>query len=234
MLKPAQILTRTLLFFVLFGLAYFFSDLATWGFTIGRLRTTRPLGPSSGVDPYLILKQKFYLKDQGGQSYVFISADEKYVLKFFKDMPRPWIPFKNYQNKKLGKLIRTINGYHLAFDRLRDETGLLYLHLSPTATPLPTILVDRLTIEHPIDLSSVYFVLQKRAAPVSAFTESTLAQVSELIQKRASCHIADHDPRLHANLGWVDGQLVFIDPGRFVEEANPSSELPKKFLERLP
>ncbi len=148
-------------------------------------------------------------------------------------MPRPWIPFKKYQRKKLGKLIRTINGYHLAFDRLKYETGLLYLHLSPTAAPLPTILVDRLHIEHPIDLSSVYFVLQKRATPVSEFSESTLAQVSELLQKRASCRIADHDPRLHANLGWVDGQIVFIDPGRFVEDANASSELPKKFLEHL-
>jgi hypothetical protein len=106
MLKPAQILTRAFLFIALFGLAYFFSDLATWGFTIARLRTSQPLGPSEGVEPYLILKQKFYLKDQGGQSYVFISADEKYVLKFFKDMPRPWIPLKNYQRKKLGKQTR--------------------------------------------------------------------------------------------------------------------------------
>jgi nitrogen fixation protein len=234
MLKPARILTRTLLFVTLFGLAYFFSDIATWGFTIARLRTTRPLGPSGGVDPYLILKQKFYLKDQGGQSYVFISSDEKYVLKFFKDMPRPWIPFNKYQKKKLGKLIRTINGYHLAFERLPQETGLLYLHFSPTSSPLPTILVDRLAIEHSIDLSSVYFVLQKRATPVDSFSESTLARVSDLLKKRASAHIADHDPRLQANLGWIDGQLVFIDPGRFVEDANASAELPKKFLERLP
>lgn len=234
MSKLAQILTRILLFFTLFGFAYFFSDLATWGFTIARLRTSKPLGPSGGAAPYLILKQKFYLKDQGGQSYVFISADEKYVLKFFKDMPRPWIPFKNYQRKKLGKLTRTINGYHLAFERLQQETGLIFLHLSPTKNPLPTTLVDRLNIEHSIDLSSVYFVLQKRATPISSFSESILAQISELLQKRAACHIADHDPRLYANLGWIDGKLVFIDPGRFVEDENASSELPQKFLEHLP
>ncbi len=232
MLKP--LLTRALLFFTLFGLAYFFTDQATWGFTVARLRTTQPLGPSRGVDPYLILKQKFYLKDQGGQSYVFISADEKYVLKFFKDMPRPWIPLQNYQKKKLGKLIRTMNGYQLAFDRLREETGLLYLHLSPTKTPLPTTLVDRLLIEHSIDLSSVYFVLQKRATPVSVFDESVLTQVSALLQKRASVNIADHDPRLQSNLGWIDGQIGFIDPGRFIEDAHASADLPKKFLEHLP
>jgi hypothetical protein len=232
MLKPA--INRALLFLTLFILAYFLTDQATWGFTVARLKTSQPLGPSLGVDPHLILQQKFYLKDQGGQSYVFISADEKYVLKFFKDMPRPWIPFKKYQKKKIGKLIRTINGYHLAFERLREETGLLYLHLSPTKPALPTTLVDRLSIEHSIDLSSVYFVLQKRATPVASFSESTLNQVSALLQKRASAHIADHDPRLHTNLGWIDGQLVFIDPGRFIEDAHASADLPRKFLEHLP
>jgi hypothetical protein len=231
MLKPAKIFTRTLLFFFIFALAYFLTDLATWGFTIARLRTAQPLGPSEGIDPYLYLRQKFYLKDQGGQSYVFISSDEKYVLKFFKDMPRPWIPFPNYQKKKLGKLKRTLHGYHLAFERLPQETGLLYLHLSPTLTPLPAILVDRLLIEHSVDLSSTYFVLQKRAAPLTK--KPALSQVSELLQKRASVHIADHDPRLHTNLGWIDNHLVFIDPGRFVEDQNASSELPRKFLEHF-
>lgn len=209
------------------------TDQATWGFTVARLKASQPLGPSLGVDPDIILQQKFYLKDQGGQSYVFISADEKYVLKFFKDMPRPWIPFKKYQKKKIGKLIRTINGYHLAFERLREETGILYLHLSPTKTCLATTLVDRLLIEHSIDLSSVYFILQKRATPVASFSESTLSQVCELLKKRASAHIADHDPRLQSNLGWIDGQLVFIDPGRFIEDAHASADLPTKFLEHL-
>jgi hypothetical protein len=234
MLKPAHILTRTLLFFALFGLAYFLTDLATWGFTVTRLRTSQPLGPSEGVDPYLYLQQKFYLKDQGGQSFVFISADGKYILKFFKDMPRPWVPFSGYQKKKLGKLKRTLTGYHLAFDRLRQETGLLYLHLSPTQAPLPTVLVDRLAIEHAIDLSSIYFILQKRATPLTDFSETTLSQISELLQKRASAHIADHDPRLHSNLGWIEDHPVFIDPGRFVEDMNASSDFPIKFLEYLP
>ena len=72
MLKPVRFLTKTFLFFALFGLAYFLSDLATWGFTLARLRTSYNLSlPSEGAEPYLYLKQKFYLKAQGGQSYVF-------------------------------------------------------------------------------------------------------------------------------------------------------------------
>jgi len=249
MLKPVRILTsapfqkflkwstRILLFIAVFGLAYFFSDLATWGFTIARLRTNQPLGPSVGLDPYLILKQKFIFEAQGGQSYVFISEDGNTVLKFFKEMPRPWIPFHNYQKKKLTKLLRTMNGYRLAFERLPQETGLLALHFSPTSIPLRTVLVDRLAIEHSVDLSSIYFVLQKRAAPFHAlagsFSDETLAKVSALLKKRASVHIADHDPRLQDNLGWIDGQLVFIDPGRFVDDTHASSDLPRKFLQCL-
>ncbi|HEX4840101.1 MAG TPA: hypothetical protein VFU89_06635 [Rhabdochlamydiaceae bacterium] len=237
MLKTAHYLNRLFLFITVFGLAYFFSDLATWGFTLARLRTKEPLGPSKGLDPYLILKQKFTLQGQGGQSYVFLSEDGNYVLKFFKEMPRPWIPrisFPQYHKKKLKKLLRTITGYHLAFERLPQETGLLTLHFSPTSSPLPTTLVDRLAIEHAVDLSSVCFVLQKRAAPIDSFSEATLAKVSDLLKKRASVHIADHDPRLYDNLGWIDGQLVFIDPGRFVDDTNATPDLPKKFLNHLP
>ena len=225
---------KTVLFFALFGLAYFLTDLATWGFTVARLRTSQPLGPSNGVDPYLYLQQKFYLKAQGGQSYVFISADGNTVLKFFKEMPRPWIPFANYQAKKLGKLKRTLNGYQLAFERLREESGLLYLHLSPTPAPLPVILVDRLHIEHAIDLSTTYFILQKKAAPLTDLSTEALSQISHLLQIRAAHHISDHDPRLQSNLGWCDGHLVFIDPGRFVEDAQASAEFPSKFLGQLP
>jgi hypothetical protein len=234
MLKLARILNRTFLLLAVFGLAYFFADLATWGFTIGRLHANQSLGPSIGLDPHLILKQKFTLQAQGGQSYVFVSEDGNIVLKFFKEMPRPWIPFSKYREKKLTKLLRTLSGYRLAFERLPQETGLLTLHFSPTPSPLPAILVDRLAIEHCVDLSSVYFVLQKRAAPLDSFSEETLAKVTTLLKKRACAHIADHDPRLHDNLGWIDGQLVFVDPGRFVDDPHATPDLPQKFLDHLP
>ncbi len=234
MLKPARCLLKSLTFFALFGLAYFLSDQATWGFTVARLKTSQDLGfISAGADPHLYLQQKFYLRDQGGQSYVFVSADENYVLKFFKDMPRPWLALASYQKKKLGKLKRTLNGYQLAFNHLREDTGLLSLHLSPTASPLLTTLVDRLGIEHAIDLSSTYFVLQRKAAPLPDFSAATVSQISRLVKKRASAHIADHDPRLQANLGWIDNRPIFIDPGRFVEDGSASPELPPKFLEFL-
>ncbi|MBS0649110.1 MAG: hypothetical protein JSS10_07815 [Verrucomicrobia bacterium] len=225
---------KFLLFVALFAAAYFLCDQATWGFTTARLPTTQDLGfspPQNDPPPYL--QQKFYLRDQGGQSYVFISEDGKYVLKFFKDMPRPWLRWPSYQKKKFGKLKRTLTGYQLAYDRLREETGLLYLHLSPSSSPLPALLIDRLHITHTLDLSSVYFVLQKRAEPLTS-PQNFLPQIQQLLQKRSSAQIADHDPRLHFNLGWIDHHLVFIDPGRFTHDPSATSELPAKFLEHLP
>jgi hypothetical protein len=238
MSKPPRFLIKGIVSLAVIGLAYYLSDLATlatWGFTIARLKTSHDLGfTPCGADPRPYLSQKFYLRDQGGQSYVFISADHQYILKFFKDMPRPWIPFSGYQQKKLGKLKRTLKGYDLAYHRLPKETGLISLHTALTSTPIPATLVDRLNIEHAVDLSSVYFILQKTADPLpKELGSESLLQIRQLLQRRASAQIADHDPRLHLNLGWVDGHPIFIDPGRFVEEANPSSDLPPKFLERL-
>lgn len=224
---------KFLLFLGCFALAYFLCDHATWGFTTARLQTTHDLGffPPQD-DPRPFLQQKFYLRDQGGQSYVFISEDGQYVLKFFKDMPRPWLPWPSYQKKKFGKLKRTLTGYQLAYDRLRHETGLLYLHLSPTSFTLPVVLIDRLHIAHTLDLSSVYFVLQKRAEPLTT-PQNFLPQIHRLLEKRSSAQIADHDPRLHSNLGWIDHHLVFIDPGRFTHDPRATSDLPAKFLDSI-
>ena len=202
--------------FAIFGAGYFLSEKATWGFTIARLSTAHDLGFQNHNDPTPYLQQRFFLQNQGGQSYVFFSEDGQYALKFFKEMPRPWLTKASYQQKKWGKLSRTLTGYQLAFDHLTEETALLSLHLKPTSTPLFATLVDRLHIEHTIDLSSVYFVIQKRVEPLT-FTQfqTHIQAIHTLLQKRDAAHIADHDPRLHSNIGWSDGHPVFIDPGRF-------------------
>lgn len=236
MLKNVQTVAKIGTCIAAFAAAYFISDLATWGFTFTRLQTSKNIGfTNQGIPPLSELNQKYFLKAQGGQSYVFFSEDGKYVLKFFKDMPRPLVLWPSYQQKKLSKLKRTLGGYNLAFTRLPAETGLVYLHLQPStaplATPLVTTLVDRLNIHHNVDLSSVYFVLQKKAEPLTSCPD--LAQVFELLSKRSAAHIADHDPRLYTNLGWIDGKLVFTDPGRFVEDPTAYAEIPEKFLEHF-
>lgn len=230
MSKPVRTLIKTSLFLLIFALTYHFCDKATWGFTTARLHTTQDLGLSNHTDPTPYLQQKFYLRDQGGQSYIFFSEDGTIVLKLFKDMPRPWLILPHYQQKKIGKLRRTLTGYALAFERIPHDTALLSLHLKPSSTPLPATLIDRLHIAHTIDLSSTYFILQKRAEPLSS-RPLPLSQLHQLMSRLCLAHISDHDPRLHLNLGWVGQELIFVDPGRFVDDPNPSSDLPDKFLQ---
>jgi len=143
-------------------------------------------------------------------------------------MPRPWLVWPSYQQKKLGKLKRTALGYALAFDRLQDGTGLIYLHLQTTQSSIPVTLVDRLHIEHRIDLSTTFFILQKRADPVTPPLPRLALEA--LLQKRAAAHLDDHDPRLQSNIGRVEGELIFIDAGRFVDAPNATSTLPEKIL----
>ncbi len=213
MWKRVPYLIKISIFVAITGILYFLCDQATWGFTVARLQSHFDLGLPNRGNPHPYLKQKYYLADQGGQSYVFFSEDGNYVLKFFKDMPRPWLPFRSYQKKKRGKLKRTLHGYLLAYERMREETGLLCIHFKPSQTHLPTRLIDRLHIENSIDLSSVFFVIQKKA------TLGTISddELQDLLFTRMAVGIDDHDLRHHRNIGWVDNHPIILDPGRFVE-----------------
>jgi len=213
-------IVRTLLSLLIVSGVYFLCEKATWGFTLTRLHTQHDIGfENEGLEPTPYLQQKYYLKAQGGQSYVFFSEDGQYVLKFFKDMPRPWLTKESYQTKKWGKLHRTLTGYKLAYDHLLEETGLITLHLKPYTTPLITRLIDRLGIEHTVDLGSTYFVIQKRAEPLTFDQfQSHIQAIRVILKKQQAKQIVDHDTRLLSNIGWADGQPLFIDPGRFTHE----------------
>jgi hypothetical protein len=199
-----------LLFISLVFLTYHLCEKATWGFTVARLLTSHDLNFSNYEDPVPYLNQTFYLKDQGGQSFVFFSEDGRTVLKFFKDMPRPWLLWPSYQKKKLSKLSRTLQGYTLAMERLPESSALLALHFKTTKEPLFVTLVDRLHIAHRVDLSKVYFALQRKVDPLSSETPLT-----PLLEELKKAGLTDHDHRLEQNIGQDRGRLVFLDPGRF-------------------
>jgi|GEM_PF-5661254 len=232
--KRILLLIKECCFFSLFFMAYPLCEMATWGFSIPRLQIDPKCSLENiGTIPPVLLNQssRFYLQKQGGQSYVFFSEDGQFVLKFFKEAPRPWLLSNRYREKKWNKLRRTFQGYRLAYLRLPRETGLLYLQGERSFCPFKVILVDRLQIAHTLDLSSCYFLLQKRANSIIHLTYKELVpQVHKLLLRRGASHLADHDPHLYDNLGLIEGELVFIDPGRFVEEENPSTEIPPRFF----
>jgi hypothetical protein len=222
----------------LVALTAFFSlgpllDHLTWEFSLARHKISGPL--LSSETSAFPCNQTWTLSAKGGQSYVFFSQDGAYVLKFFKDQPRPYLKWPAYLAQKNKKLARTLSGYTLFQQRCPEISASLLLHFEPTSSPLPAILIDRCHISHSVDLSSYLFVLQERVVPLkkpSSLEEkqNILTQVSTLLQTVAKAHLKDHDPRLHLNLGYLGEQLVVTDPGRIALSSDDSFEMTKKLL----
>lgn len=164
-----------------------------------------------------IFDQKFYYLGSGGQCWVFASEDGQYVLKFFK-----------FHRRKKDKLQRDFKSYQIAYETLKQETGLVYLHLDKTESlGLTAKVIDKIAIEHPIDLDAHAFIVQKKAVLVFDYIRSLMDQgkqdeakgalfkLCQLLEERCKKGIGDEDPRLHRNIGFVDGMPIFIDTGRF-------------------
>ncbi len=189
-----------------------------------------------------ILDQRYTFFSYGGQAYVFLSDDGKTVLKLFKQhhlrVPS-WIKtiplpktFKRIRDKwvhrKEDKFYLFFNSCKIAFDDFRDYTGLIYLHLNPTDYLNQQIsIVDKLGIEHKIDLDHTDFALQHRAKlPKKHFrnlrkkNDYTAAQKSldsliDMIVERSQKGIADRDPNIRRNCGFIGEQAVEIDLGSY-------------------
>jgi len=185
--------------------------------------------------------QKFIYLAAGGQAYAFVSEDGTYVLKFFKHHLRR-LPFlvkmlplpsnlaekrEDQRERRQKKLERDFCSYKLAFENLPNETKLLFVHLNKTDWIHKNArIVDKLGIEHKVDLDGVEFVLQKRATLALPYLTSLIEEqkidaakscinsICELIRTRCKKGIYDEDPRIHRNVGFIDGKAILIDVGR--------------------
>jgi hypothetical protein len=218
----------------------------TDGFTIERISSRGEFREVWETEPpaeaETLLSQKFHYLAKGAQSFVFASDDGETVLKLFRHhhMRAPgWlkmIPFKTFQERcrKLdAKLGKDFSSYVIAFQDLKSETGLLYLHLNPTSNlKNPIRIVDKLGIEHLLDPNTTTFLVQKRAAPLypsldmlakqgdMAGARDVLDGLIQLLIKRSECGIFDKDPDLNTNFGVIDTKPLQIDIGRFRRDLN--------------
>lgn len=225
----------------------------TGGWTMAGIRSHTPFHPEWEVSPLTVverqevkdaLDQPYHYLASGGQAIVFLSADQRYVIKFF-DQKRfqlrflaRYFPDGCFNAKKLARMRwkrsnkkqRDFTSYQLAFEELKHETGLLYVHLNPTEWLIrPFTLVDRLAIAHQMDLNQCAFVLQKRAELVYPYLERLIAcgekqqakeallSLLELFARRCDKEIDDSPPDLDKNFGFIDHQAVQIDAGRFTK-----------------
>lgn len=198
------------------------------------------------------LDQPFYYLNSGSQSYVFLSEDGQTVLKFFKFQHMRIPPWINYlplpstlaqkrevkREKKRAVLTRTMNSYKIAFERMAEETGLLYVHLAPSSHLNQTVTIyDKIGKRHEIELDQVEFVLQKKASLVYDSLNEWMANGQKekakqgirnlliLALERCKKGIFDKDPDFSTNFGFVNEMPVQIDVGRLSldeQEKNPA------------
>lgn len=209
-----------------------------------------------------ILDQPFYFLGRGGQSYVFVSKDRKIVLKFFKKnhaVPDSWIekldqliplslaPFRREHLQTREERFQAIfASCKLAYENLKKETGLIYLHLNPTQAKHKTIQIyDRCGIAHTVDLDSTSFIVQKKAHLIFSKIKRQLQQndvegakrsictMIDYIAARSKAGIRDTDNALKRNYGYIEDMPITVDVGSFVlDETLKSAKAYKKEVVR--
>lgn len=189
-----------------------------------------------------ILDQEFYYYERGRQNFVFKSEDGNYVLKLinhdrfrypslFYTIPLPGV-FDNIRNVKIQKKEKRpkafFDSYLMAFDKMKDETGLLYIHLNYSDTFNKTITIyDKLGQPHELQLNKTRFLLQKKGKLIFPYLQKLHKTKKEkglkegidlfldLLVKRCNRCIADDDLNVKYNIGFVDNKAIFFDVGKW-------------------
>ncbi len=201
-----------------------------------------------------ILGQPFHYLGQGKQMTAFETEDGRYVLKVFNPM-RPykkkwykeWKLWKRYSSikwigrERFGKkqrLKKLFKRHKIAYQSLRDETGLVFVHLAPSERISHLAHVqDRHGIKHILELHHTPFVLQEKATLVPQYLQIlgnseevklAIKELEKLLCKRVSLGITDRIQTMDNNYGFVGSKPIQIDVGRIRVDpqiaSNPEEE----------
>jgi hypothetical protein len=211
----------------------------------------RAENPKTSEKELLVLReavsQPYHYLDRGKQAYVFVSQDQRYVLKFFDNrcLRSGTLPFffsisEKRCQKKLSRLFR---GYQTArFDP--EHSGLLFLQLAPDPlNQLHVSVTGRFGIKHEINLAEVPFALQEKAVPLRELinallregkvkeAKSRLHQIMDMYLEGYQKGIVDMDHNFMYNTGFVGEHPIRIDLGRLKQ--NDSIKDPTVYTQDL-
>lgn len=188
-----------------------------------------------------ILELEFAYLGKGAQSYAFVSQDDRYVLKFFKfkhlkpslihDLLPSFGFIKEYKDnqaeRKRRKLYGVFQGYKLAFDEHRLESGLLFIQLNVTGNPKRRVKIrDKIGIGHLVDLEHIPFIIQEKGQTLRFVlgqllqkgdlkgTEERIGKIFELYTSEYNKGIYDHDHGVMYNTGFVGKRPIHLDVGK--------------------
>lgn len=184
------------------------------------------------------LRQDFYYLNSGSQCFVFSSADNQYVLKFFKHhrwrftalsqaLLSPSFCKKLREKKRSRKYMSyldTCRSYCLSFEQFKDKTGLLFVHLSTNNRGLPTVTItDQIYRKYHLPLDNFTFLLQRKATPIGQYITECNEDESKIrfliskyltfIEERARLGYLNKDPNFAKNFGVFNNSIIEIDIG---------------------
>lgn len=211
----------------------------TGGFRLNKLRVDFPSRPEWNVffDPEVksMLDQPFHYLDKGSQCYVFESKDKQIVIKLFR--------FSDPRSEL--KISTLFEAARIAYEKMKEETGLLYIHLNRTELGLPKILLtDGIGRSFWIALDDYRFAIQKKAKTFEVALEEALEdpilmrkridQFICLLKTRVGKGIYNSDPTLGRNFGFLETRAIELDFGNFkpVLPHTPEIEI-KRFTEKF-
>jgi hypothetical protein len=169
----------------------------------------------------------------------------------------PLPSFLNEYREKLTKKNRIKNKYkdrdylftsaQIAENLLSEDTGIIHIQLSKNPEfARSLVLYDKIGVIHKIPLDQTEFIVQKKAEKFFP-TLLTLVQNNKIeeakkgidslfanIERRCSLGIADRDPHVSINYGFINGEAIEIDIGSFtIDETLKSPANKKKVIQSI-
>ncbi len=223
------------------------------GFSLSKIRSSLEFNeewvvdaPSNEIMEEIrdILGQEFHYLGNGTQCYAFLSKDGEYVLKFFKMkhlMPKNWLRFfpipglGQYRfNKTEGRIARRkqiFTSHKMAYKYLREETGLIFVHLNKTRDlGVTTALCDRFGQKLQVRPDQLEFILQRKATPITEHIDklmktgrvdeakSSIRTLLRHVVNKSKRGFLDKDFNPSHNYGFVGNQIIHYDVGQIVQD----------------
>ena len=172
--------------------------------------------------------QEYVLKFFKHQHLIETSILSKFALPSVLDTYRiQYLQKKNarIQHKRKEVLFASVL---LAMERIPEQTGLIHIQLNRNNRIGQVVtLFDKIGVRHTIDVSQTEFIIQKKADMIFTVLQ-TLIETDQIdkakqaidslidyLEYRCRQGLADQDPHLAINFGYVKGKAVQIDVGSF-------------------
>ncbi len=204
-----------------------------------------PLSDNEQVVLDNILNQKFSYLGEGGQSYIFASADQKYVLKLFKYKrfrPAWFINFlpdalfsdfrKHHIKSRAKKLTTVFDGHHVAYEKNKEGSALIFVQLNAPHIPKSVTLTDKLGFEMQVDLGETAYVLQQKGEMLRLvfprlikngqidLVKERIGQIFQMYLSEYNKGIYDDDHGVMQNFGFIEDKPFHLDVGKFKIDDN--------------